>query len=45
MAKTGYVAKVALVYLLTFGDLIINGVADHNQVPNAANWIPYVWVG
>ncbi len=45
MAKTGYLAKAALIYALCFGDLIINGVADHNQVPGAASWIPFVWIG
>ncbi len=44
-AKSGYIAKVALVYVLTFADLVINGVADHNEVPEAIGWIPFAWIG
>jgi hypothetical protein len=44
-ARTGYLAKVGLIYVLCLGDLVINGIADHNQIPDAASFIPFVWIG
>jgi hypothetical protein len=44
-ARTGYLAKVGLIYVLCLGDLVINGIADHNQIPDVASFIPFVWIG
>ena len=43
--STGYQGKVGLIYALTLCDLVINGVADHNQVPDPQNIAPFAWVG
>jgi hypothetical protein len=43
--RSGYLGKVGLMYLLTFADLVINGLADHNAVADAADIMPFLWIG
>jgi hypothetical protein len=43
--RSGYVSKVALVFLFTLADLMFNATADHNDKPDAAGWYHAVWIG
>lgn len=43
--KSAYLVKVALIYLLTIADLLINATADHHDFPQAMEWYPFAFIG
>jgi hypothetical protein len=42
--QKGYNGRVFCILVLVFADLVINGVADFDPLPNAEWYLPIIWV-